>query len=165
MKTLPRFRASTLLRVAIATLFVTPLTLGQTDCPEQSYLGLSGYSVTIDPDRIELGPADPNGTRKPLMLRILTVTVGQMASDKIRACDPDGDAVRVTCQDGVLTAEPDDSQYSRWSWTPNAIGVSYHWIQAIDERSETGDALTVRGTIVVVAIPRNRPPVLCGGQP
>ncbi len=165
MTTLRHFNASTLLRVAIATLFVAPLAFGDADCPDQPYLSLSGYSVTIDSTRIELGPADPNGVRKPLLLRVVAVTVGQIATDKILACDPDADPVAVSCQDGVLAAEPNEPGYYRWSWTPTAIGVTYHWIQAVDERPATNDAMTVRGTIVVVATPKNRPPVLCGGQP
>lgn len=160
-----RFHTSTLLLAAIAALAVAPLVLGDADCPEQAYLGLSGYSVTIDPNQIALGPADTNGFQKPLLLRILTVTVGQIASDKIRACDPDGDPVVLSCQDGELLRDTSQPEYYRWSWSPASVGVSYHWIQATDDRSETGDSLTTRGTIVVVAIPRNRPPVLCGGQP
>jgi hypothetical protein len=164
MRTLPRFRASTLLLAAIAAIVAGPLALGQTDCL-QEYRPLGGYSVQVDPNQIALGPADPNGVRRPLLLRVITVTVGMQASDKIRACDPDGDPVVVTCQDGELAAEPGRPEYYRWSWTPRQVGVSYHWIEASDERPATSDALTTRGTIVVVTIPRNRPPVLCGGQP
>lgn len=164
MKTLPHFHASTLLLAAIAAMAVGPLAVGQTDCPEQEFPPMTGYSVTLDPNQIAL-TEDPNGVMRPLPLRVMTVTVGQIATDKIRACDPDGDPISVHCQDGVLAAEPNQPEHYRWSWTPTAVGVTYHWIEATDERPVTSDALTVRGTIVVVAIPKNRPPVLCGGQP
>lgn len=164
METHTRIHASTLLLAAVAAIVAGPMALGQTDC-QQEYRPLNGYSVVLDPNQIEWAAPDPNGVRKQNLMRVIAVTVGMPATDKIRACDPDADPVVVTWQDGTMAPIPSEPEYYRWTWTPPMIGVTYHWFQAVDVRTETNDPVTTRGTIVVVAVPRNRPPVLCGGQP
>lgn len=153
------------LSILAAIGLLAPLILAA-DCPDQQYLPLTVYSIQLDVDQIALGPADANGIQRPLLLRPpIVVTLGQAATDKLRACDPDGDPLQVRCQDGTLVAEPNKPERYRWTWTPTAVGVTYHWIEATDERPQTNDSITTRGTLVVVCVPRNRPPSLCGGQP
>lgn len=158
---------STAIPAVLCIAIMAPLVVGDV-CGPQAYRPLTGYAVQIDANQIAMGPADANGLSKRLLLRVLTVPLGAAATDKIGACDPDGDLLAMSCQDGLLTALPPDPNgmtYHRWTWTPTSIGVTYHWIEAKDQRPATNDSIATRGTIVVVAIPRNRPPVLCGGQP
>jgi hypothetical protein len=174
--------------ILLVLLMVIPLTFGgNPPCPEQPYLPLTGYPVTLDLAKIAYDrndPADPNyATRKQLLVAILPVALGNQAAYEGYACDADGDSLIIKAQDGTLTAltgggepvpqTPVDGYVSlvaggryRWIYTPMSLGVSYHDLEVSDVRPGTTDARSTRGTIVVIAIPRNaHAPSLCGGQP
>lgn len=172
-----------------ALTLVTPLVLGQTNCPDQVYLPLTGYSVTLDPAQIAYDherPDDPNyATRKKLLLGLIYAPVGMTVTRVARVCDLDADGLQMRVQDGTLeilddagkpkAVTPVDGWYNldplgryRWSYHATGVGITYHWIEARDVRvpaPEPGttwvdDARTTRGTVVIVARPRNLPPVL-----
>jgi hypothetical protein len=174
----------------LAALTVAPLVLGQvTTCPDQVYLPLDGYPVVLDVNQISMDRPDPNdpayALRKPLLLNVIAVPVGTPAVHVGHTCDPDGEEVRIRCGDGTLTMlsrtgqpvgvtpvggwyAPAEGGAYRWSWTPQQLGVTYHWVEAVDVRPETNnkDVRYTRGTIAVVGVPPNAsPPRLCGGLP
>lgn len=144
-------------------LFVVSPLVFSAECNEQIYKPLTGYSIQLDENEIAMGPPDSNGVSKRLLIGVVTVPLGRSAVYKLIACDPDGDQLEIRCQDGLITKDDNEANHYYWTWKPLSIGVTYHWIEAQDVRPLTNDSLTTRGTIVVIVIPANRPPVLCGG--
>ena len=162
--------------------------VAQEPCPDQIYRPLTGYNIVIDPNRISYDRTEPNdpdyANRKRLLLGVLIVPVNTVASYVSFACDQDGDPLRIKMSDGLLqvldesgapaAATPDAKGFYRllsggkyrWSFTPAAIGVTYHHLEAWDSRTVLGtnDARKTSATVVIGAIPRNRPPT-CGGLP
>ena len=144
--------------VVVAVLVLSVLTFGQTPCPVQKYLSWDDLSVAVDPNQIAVHPI----TGKPLFLGGLSVEVGRQWAYEGYACDPDGDAMAITADSGVL----DISNYVYTLLrTESSVGVKYINISATDVPTPPAAPITVTGTLVVIAIPRNQPPVLCGGRP
>ena len=184
------FAAALLLSVALSARGIMYVLIAQPACPAvQEYKVLTGYSVTLDPARISMDRTEPNdpdyALRKPLLLAVYKTPVGKMVTHQGRACEPNSpDPIRVSASNGTLTVLDDagaaqavvpvngkylltGSGYYRWTWTPSAIGVTYHWITARDDRTVEGanDERSTTGTIVVVTVGKNKPPILAGGLP
>lgn len=177
----------TLLLFTIALLCLVPMTFAQTTCPEQAYLPLTGQVVAIDPNLVAYDFNDPNDPnypiRKQLLLNVIPVVVGKTVSYEGYSCDPDGEPISMSCENGSLSILSMDGNVAqtipsgqwgnllsggryRWQWTPTTIGVTYHYVEAKDIRPGTNDSRSIRGTLVVVAIPKNEhAPRLCGGTP
>ena len=147
------------LLVIVAVLVLAALTFAQTPCPEQEYRSWSGLAVEIDPNQIAIHPE----TGEPLFLGAITVEVGTQWAYEGWACDPDGDAMAVTTSDGTIVTSAGYVYTVRG--TETAIGIKYINISATDVPTPPAAPITVTGTLVVVATPRNNAPVLCGGRP
>jgi len=141
-----------------AVLVLASLTLGQTPCPTQTYGSWENLAAQIDPNQIALHPI----SGEPLFLGAVTVEVGSEWKYEGWACDPDGDAMTVTANSGVLDVINYVYTLRR---TEGAIGVKYVHISATDVPIPPATPITVTGTLVVIATPRNQAPVLCGGRP
>jgi len=146
--------------ITIAMLILCSLTFGQnTNCPEQEYLTWDHLSVQIDPNQIAIHPE----TGEPLFLGAITVEVGTQWAYEGWACDPDGDAMAVTTSDGTIVTSAGYVYTVRG--TETSIGIKYLNISATDVPTPPAAPITVTGTLVVVATPRNHGPILCGGRP
>jgi hypothetical protein len=158
----------------LAVCFLCPILFAQLSCPDQYYPPLTGYSVELDASQIAYDRQDVNdpnyADRQRLLLRVIVAPIKKAATYEGYACDEE--PVKIHCQDGTLTTMtatgvpatlvdgwyPMATDRYTWRFTPTVIGVTYHWIEASDIRLETDDARMTRGTVVVVAIPKNAKP-------
>ncbi|HUV65376.1 MAG TPA: hypothetical protein VMW24_15880 [Sedimentisphaerales bacterium] len=145
--------------IIVAVLILGSLTLAQTPCPEQEYLSWSGLAVQIDPNQIAIHPV----TGDPLFLGEVMVELGREWSYEGYACDEDGHAMTVTTDHGQL--EISDAYVFTLRATETSIGVRYVNITATDVPEPPAMAIAVTGTLVVITVPKNNAPVLCGGRP
>lgn len=154
-------------------------------CPTvQAYPPLTGYPVTLDPARISMDRTEPNdpdyAARKRLLLAVYTTSIGKAVTHSGRACEPNSpDPIRLKANNGTITVldnagvpkvvtsvnawYPLETQgYYRWTWAPSEVGISYHSITARDVRTAlaSNDERSTTGTVVVIAMPRNSPPIL-----
>jgi hypothetical protein len=137
---------------------VAPLLFGQvTECPDQEFKSWTGLSFQVDPNRIAVDPY--SGQR--LFLGWRYGIVGTAWIWDANACDPDGDSLMLTASKGNLLRSTGDAY--RVTGAATAVGTIYVDVTATDQPGEGRTALTRKGTFVIVVLPANRPPSLCGG--
>jgi hypothetical protein len=154
------------MRSLLCLLVLSPLVLGQTtNCPEPTFLPLTGYYVQFDASRIiNYYISEPNEIAKPMLLRPpIKASIGQTIIVDGWTCDPDGDAMKIAATKGTITLSPANTW--RWTYKPTQIGLDVIDVTLADVRA-TGDSKTVAGSIVILTIPANRRPGLgCGSRP
>jgi hypothetical protein len=147
--------------ILLAILFLSPFLFAQVQtCPTQAYLPFTGYEIAVDATKIAYDHAgtDPN---RPAPQRLLVkppvkVELGRTATVSGWACDPDENPMTLTAAKGTLTMITDGTWTLRYK--PTAIGIEYINLTLSDGKA------TTTGTVVIFAVPANRPPVLCGGR-
>lgn len=135
------------------------LLVAATVCPEQKYHDYTKSPAVVDPNRIALDPA--SGQR--LCLGQVIATQGRSWTVAGAVCDPDGDRMTLTASVGELQRW-DDGAY-KVTGPADALGVLYVTLTCTDEPPDATQALTRAGTWIVIVVPPNRAPVLCGGLP
>ncbi len=162
---------------AVAILFLTPMVCGhppqapqtarvltvsllaQAPCPEQTFRDPLTCPVTVDVSKVAI---DPN-TNKPCLLGWVGAVVGSGWTWTGRYCDPDGDPMTLTASAGTLTVNPDGTY--KVTGTVAAAGISYYTLTLVDKPPIPQVPIMRKGTFVVIGLPKNRPPSLCGGLP
>ena len=112
-----------------------------------------------DPNTIPFDPG--SGERGILDYRI--VVVGNQLTWDGYWCDPENNPATLTVSAGTLTF-PTINTFT-WSMTPTSISVIPVTFSITDIPDEGQVAETRKGTLLVNSVPRNKPPVLCGGLP
>ncbi len=128
-------------------------------CPDQPSLDLATCPFAVDPNMIAVNPV--TGERLPL--DYIITDVGREWSYDGYGCDDDGNLMVFSASKGVLSHPTPETFTLRGTQT--AVGVDYIHISVTDVPMEHQTAYTVTGTLVVLAVQPNRPPVLCGGRP
>jgi hypothetical protein len=149
-----------ILLAALAALVVTPLIFGQSEnCPEQAFQDISQCPAVLDANQIAI---DPVMGQRCCLGWILTV-VGSPWTWDGRYCDPDGDAMTLIASMGTLATNADGTYTV--TGTSSTTGLTYITMTLSDQPATPQTPLTRKGTFAVIAVPKNKPPVLCGGQP
>ncbi len=128
-------------------------------CPEQSSLDLLTCPFAVDPNMIAVNPV--TGERLPL--DYIITDVGRQWSYDGYGCDEDGNPMVFSASKGTLSHPTPETFTLRGTQT--VVGVDYIHISVTDVPMPHQSPSTVTGTLVVLAVPQNRPPVLCGGRP
>lgn len=148
-----------ILLAVLAVMLVAPLVFGQSEtCPEQVFQVMSQCPAALDPNQIAVDPE----TGERCCLGWMTAIVGVPWTWDGRYCDPDGDAMTLTST-GALTVNVDGTYTV--TGTSFVTGLSYVTMTLVDHPVAPNIALTRKGTFVVIAVPKNNAPSLCGGQP
>lgn len=154
-----RRKQMTLLAVMSAML-VAPLLFGASEnCPEQVFQDISQCPVALDPNQIAVDPV----TGQRCCLGWMTAIVGSPWTWDGRYCDPDGDSMTLAADKGTLAVNADGT-YSV-TGTAGMPGLTYITMTLVDEPSAPQVPFTRKGTFAVIAVPKNRPPSICGGKP
>lgn len=149
-----------ILLASLAAMLVAPLLFGASEnCPEQTFQDISECPVALDPNRIAI---DPYENRMCCLGWLVTVAGSPWTWDRWH-CDPDGDAMTLTSDTGALTVNGDGTYTV--TGTSSTPGLTYVTMTLVDQPSSPQIPITRKGTFVVIAVPKNRPPALCGGQP
>jgi len=140
---------------------LAPLLFGQSEpvCPEQVFVDISECPVALDPNRIAVDPYE----QRMCCLGWMFAVAGSPWTWDRWYCDPDGDAMTLTSDTGVLTANADGT-YSV-TGVSSAPGVTYVTMTLADQPAANQTPITRKGTFAVLSVPKNRSPALCGGQP
>jgi len=143
----------------VACFIVGPLCFGQ-ECPDQVFLDPNSIPFQYDPNIIPIDPA--SGERG--ILNYIIGEVGSPISAEGYWCDPDNDKTTLTVSAGTLSF-PTINTYT-WNMTPTSISVIPVTFTLTDEPFFAQLASETRkGTLLIASVPKNKPPVLCGGKP
>lgn len=142
----------------VACLLLSSMCFAQS-CPDQVFIDPNTIPFIYDPNIIPFDPV--SGVRGMLDYRI--VTVGNQLTWEGWWCDPDNNPATLTVSVGTLTF-PTINTFT-WTMTPATISVIPATFTITDVPEEGQVAETRKGTLLVNSIPRNKPPVLCGGRP
>jgi len=139
------------MRTMFAPALFVVLGLGQVTCPEQAYLPIPS---TLDAAKIVVNPSSTPAGQK-LYLGTFTVSLGQTVRHIGHVGDPT-DPIEVSTAKGTITLRTDGTYL--FEYTPTAVGTEYINFTARDVRP-TNDSKTTMGTVAVVTVPANLPPV------
>lgn len=149
-----------ILLALLAAMLVAPLLFGQSEnCPEQVFQDISQCPTLLDPNQIAI---DPETAQRCCLGWILTVAGTPWTWDG-RYCDPDGDPMTLIASAGTLAVNVDRTYAV--TGTSSVAGLTYVTMTLVDQPAAPQTPLTRKGTFVVIAVPKNRPPSLCAGQP
>jgi len=145
--------------ILLAGLLLAGLTFaGDSSCPEQTFTDPNSYGYGIDPNEIAVDPV--SGQR--LMLGVVTTEIGVPWEYEGYGCDPDGDTMTFASEAEIAV----DGAVYTLSGIVGQVGLSYYDVSVTDTPADPNmTAYTRTGTVVVVGLPANQPPVLCGGRP
>jgi hypothetical protein len=138
---------------------LAPLILGQATCPEQTFRDIASCPAQLDPAKIAI---DPN-TNRACLLGWVTAVVGSGWTWSKEICDPDSDLMTLTASAGTLKVNTDGTYVV--TGPAAALGLTYITMTLVDKPPAPLVPITRKGTFVVITIPKNRPPSLCGGLP
>ncbi|MCE5324891.1 MAG: hypothetical protein ABFE07_10230 [Armatimonadia bacterium] len=143
----------------LSLLLLAPLVFAQT-CPTQPFVDWSKWAVTLDPVQIA---TDPNTGQKCVLGPPIYTHPGQTWTIRASICDPDSDPMTLTASMGTLVVHADNT----YTLTGAALtlGIQYVTMTLVDQYQIPSESITRKGTWVIVSIPKNKPPVLCGGLP
>ena len=146
-------------KLSLVTCFIVgSLCFGQ-ECPDQVFMDPNSIPFVYDPNTIPFDPV--SGVRGILDYRI--VTVGHQLTWEGWWCDPENNPATLTVSAGTL-AFPTTNTFT-WIMTPTSVTVIPITFTITDSPEEGQIAETRKGTLLVAAVPANKPPVLCGGRP
>jgi len=147
-------RSTNLILICTILVFAVVSVFAGEPCGPQEYPSWDPTPMTVDPNMIAIHPI--SGQR--LFLGWIITTVGQPWTYVGSACDPDGDSMTYTVDTGTIT--DNGATYSVNGPALIDIGLHYVNVSVTDEPLDSAQAVTVTGTLVVVNVPPNRPPVL-----
>ena len=144
--------------VLVACVLVGSLCFGQ-ECPDQVFMDPDSIPFAYDPNSIPFDPA--SGVRGILDYRI--VVVGNQLTWDGYWCDPENNPATLTVSAGSLVF-PTINTFT-WSMMSISVSVTPITFTITDIPDEGQVPKTRKGTLLVNSVPRNKPPVLCGGRP
>jgi len=148
----------------LIVLIFASLTLAQ-NCPPQPYPEIP---TDVDMAKVAYDHDGTNPSRPAPKKLLLRPTIYNPLGNEVQvtgwACDPDGDVMQITAQKGTIILNATDKTWTL-KYKPTAIGDEYFTVTVVDVR-KTNDAMSTTGTLRVVTIPQNKPPIVgCGSQP